>query len=129
MKYCNQHILFMKAKINAYIQHTLDAIKSIEDFTEGVTLEEFTKNKEKHSATIRQFEIIGEAINSLEKILEKEGKTLKDASVPIESIVEMRNILIHEYFAVDLKLVWEAVHEDLPNLRKQIVSLQNSLEL
>lgn len=119
----------MKAKINAYIQHTLDAIKSIEDFTEGVTLEEFTKNKEKHSATIRQFEIIGEAINSLEKILEKEGKTLKEVSVPIESIVEMRNILIHEYFAVDLKLVWEAVHEDLPNLRKQIVSLQNSLEL
>ena len=119
----------MKTKIDAYIHHALDAIKAIEDFMEGVTFEEFTKNKEKYSATIRQFEIIGEAINSLEKILEKEGKSLKEVAVPIESIVEMRNILIHEYFAVDLQLVWDAVREDLPILRKQIVLLRNSLEL
>ena len=129
MRYYSRHILFMKTKIDAYIHHALDAIKAIEDFTEGVTFEEFTKNKEKYSATIRQFEIIGEAINSLEKILEKEGKSLKEVAVPIESIVEMRNILIHEYFAVDLQLVWDAVREDLPILRKQIVLLRNSLEL
>jgi len=55
-------------KSNAYIQHILEAIQAIEQFTKDVIYEEFLKNKEKHSAVVRQFEIIGEAINQLERL-------------------------------------------------------------
>lgn len=107
-------------KSNAYIKHILDAIEAIEKFTEEASYEEFVKNKEKHSAVIRQFEIIGEAINRLEQLLKEEDRSLRDVKIPIEAIVEMRNILIHEYFAVDLELVWDTIHTDLPTLKKQV---------
>jgi len=56
--------------------------------------------------------------------LQEEDKSVKDVKIPIEAIVEMRNILIHEYFAVDLELVWDTVNEDLPVLKRQIEELQ-----
>ena len=111
-------------KSEAYIKHIFEAIRFIEEFTQGVSFEEFVQNKEKTSAVIRQFEIIGEAINRLEKTLQEEDKSVKDVKIPIEAIVEMRNILIHEYFAVDLELVWDTVNEDLPVLKRQIEELQ-----
>ncbi|OGK10440.1 hypothetical protein A2767_01120 [Candidatus Roizmanbacteria bacterium RIFCSPHIGHO2_01_FULL_35_10] len=111
-------------KSNAYIQHILEAIQAIEQFTKDVIYEEFLKNKEKHSAVVRQFEIIGEAINQLEKFLEEKNRSLKDVGVPFEAIIEMRNILIHEYFAVDLELVWDTIQKDLPDLKKQMKKLQ-----
>ena len=114
-------------KSDAYIKHILDAIQAIEEFTQGVTHKEFTINKEKHSAVIRQFEIIGEAINQLEKTLFEKDKSLKDLNIQLEAIVEMRNILIHEYFAVDLDLVWDTIQDDLPALKGQISTLQTSL--
>lgn len=114
-------------KSNAYILHILDAIEAIEDFTQDVLYEKFVENKEKYSAVIRQFEIIGEAINQLEKSLADASKSLKTLGIPFEEIIEMRNILIHEYFAVDLELIWSTVKEDLPNLKKQIVKLQATL--
>lgn len=110
-------------KSEAYIRHILEAIQSIQEFTKGVRFEGFVQNKEKTSAVIRQFEIIGEAINRLEKSLLKEDRSVKEVQIPIESIIEMRNILIHEYFAVDLQLVWDTVQGDLPELEKQIEEL------
>jgi uncharacterized protein with HEPN domain len=110
-------------KSEAYIKHILDAIQAIEDFTKGISYKEFIQNKEKYSAVIRQFEIIGEAINQLEKSLAEEKMSLKDKEIPLESIVEMRNILIHEYFAVDLSLIWDTIEEDLPILKEKIANL------
>lgn len=110
-------------KRDAYIKHILDAIIAIEEFTHNISYEDFLTNNEKQSAVIRQFEIIGEAINQLEKTLQEENKSLKDINIPIEEIVEMRNILIHEYFGVDLELVWDTIQEDLPNLKTQLKKL------
>lgn len=116
-------------KSEAYLKHILDAIIAIEEFTRGVAFEDFIQNKEKHSAVIRQFEIIGEAINRLENSLKEVKKSVKEVKIPIEDIVEMRNILIHEYFAVDLKLVWDTVQEDLPVLKNQITALQKIIKI
>ncbi|OGK26158.1 hypothetical protein A3D80_01305 [Candidatus Roizmanbacteria bacterium RIFCSPHIGHO2_02_FULL_40_13b] len=107
-------------KRDAYIKHILNAIIAIEEFTHNVSYEDFVTNNEKQSAVIRQFEIIGEAVNQLEKAFQEENKSLRDIHIPIEEIVEMRNILIHEYFGVDLELVWDTLKEDLPNLKTQL---------
>jgi uncharacterized protein with HEPN domain len=39
----------------------------------------------------------------------------------------MRDILIHQYFGVDLNLTWKVIEEDLPELKNQIISINNQI--
>ncbi|MEM0171820.1 MAG: DUF86 domain-containing protein [Conexivisphaerales archaeon] len=89
-------------KDEAYLRHILDAISKIEKFTEGVTKEIFFENVEKQYAVLRALEIIGEATKNLSRELKK-----KHREVPWKDIAGMRDKLIHEYFGVNLELVWE----------------------
>ena len=107
-------------KDGVYLRHILEAIESIEEYLKDFNYEAFLKDKKTIDAVVRELEIIGEAINQLEKTYQEENKSLRDIDIPIEEIVEMRNILIHEYFGVDLELVWDTLKEDLPNLKTQL---------
>ena len=100
---------------NAYLQHILDAISNIEKFIEGITKEEFTRNLEKQYAVLRGLEIIGEAAKNLSRELKR-----KYPHIPWKEIAGMRDKLIHQYFGVNLDLVWETVKTKLPELKNQI---------
>ena len=67
---------------------------------------------------IRRLEIIGEAVKNLPADFKK-----KKSSIPWQNIAGMRDFLIHEYFGVDLDLVWQTVKKDLPEFKKQILKL------
>ena len=88
-------------KEKAYLQHILEAISDIEKFTENITKERFFENKEKQYAVLRALEIIGEATKNLSKELKA-----KYREIPWKDIAGMRDKLIHEYFGVNLNLVW-----------------------
>ena len=105
---------------NAYLQHILDAISNIEKFIEGITKEEFTKNLEKQYAILRGLEIIGEAAKNLSRELKR-----KYPHIPWKEIAGMRDKLIHQYFGVNLDLVWETVKTKLPELKNQISIILN----
>ncbi len=97
-----------------YLQHIRDAIHNILEYTrEGQ--EVFFRDRKTQDAVIRNLEIIGEASRRL-------SQGLQDAypDIPWRKIGDMRNKLIHEYFGVNLELVWEAVDHYLPNLQRQI---------
>jgi uncharacterized protein with HEPN domain len=102
-------------KDEVYLQHILDAIADIEKFIEGVTHDEFLKNKEKQYAVLRALEIIGEA----SKNLSTELKT-KNRAIQWKDIAGMRDKLIHAYFGINLNLVWETTKKNLPELKQQI---------
>ena len=86
----------------------------------NVSREKFNKNKEKQKAVIKSIEIIGEAIRKLPDDFIK-----KYENVEWSQVIAMRNILSHQYFRVDLEVVWKTVFEDLPKLRIEIQKIIN----
>jgi len=100
------------------IDDILDAIARIEQYVEGLTLEQFQADQKTIDAVVRNLEIIGEAVRHLSA----DSENLLDGA-PWVDIAGMRNILIHEYFGVDLKIIWQTIVEDLPELKVQVRGL------
>ena len=103
-----------------YIKHILDAIDLIEGYVKNLDRDKFldSKNKIIQDAVVKELEIIGEAVKRLS------DKIKKDPSIPWRDIGDMRNKLIHEYFAVDTKVVWGVIEKDLPVLKNAMNSLK-----
>jgi uncharacterized protein with HEPN domain len=94
-----------------YLNDIVNSMQSCLDFVDGLTYEEFSQDKKTSAATIRMLEVIGEAVTKIPP----EAK-VKYVDIPWIDIAAMRNKLIHEYFGVDLEIVWDTVKEDIPLL-------------
>ena len=110
----------MKSQLSdkARLNHILDAINAIEQYTKEVSFEEFTKSSEKTFATVKQLEIIGEAANRI-----TEDTRNLDRDIEWSKIIGLRNILVHDYYIVDHSVIWEIVEDELAKLRLQIEAL------
>jgi uncharacterized protein with HEPN domain len=95
------------------LREILEAIRLIGDYVDGVTFDEFSKDTQKQDAVIRRLEIIGEAVKSLPTEIRD-----RNPEVPWREIAGARDILVHEYFRVDLNLAWEMVHDDSYSRRR-----------
>jgi len=105
------------------LQHILDSILEIENYSVNTDFQDFMKNSMMRFACIKQMEIIGEAGNHISNEL----KT-KFSMIEWSRITGMRNIFIHEYFGVDPKIVWEIIQNDLPELKEKVIEILSSLE-
>ena len=108
----------MKKDDTVFLRHILDAIQYIDGYVGGLAFDQFLQRRMTQDAVVRQLEIIGEASNSL-------SADLREAHPDVMwgQIIGMRNRLIHGYFQIDLEIVWEVVHVDLPALRAQVAHL------
>ncbi len=98
-----------------FIEDILEAMEKIERSTKGSTYEQFVKNEILVDAVIRNLEVIGEASNNIpEEVREKYSQ------IPWKRMVGLRNIVIHEYFGVDLSILWEIVTRNLPETKSLI---------
>jgi uncharacterized protein with HEPN domain len=93
-----------------YLAHILDSIAAIETYTAGGR-DAFMNDRLIQDAVIRNFEIIGEAANSLSPVIRNQP------GIPWGKVIAFRNRLIHAYWSVDLALVWDVIENELPNLK------------
>ncbi len=87
----------MKKDPAIFLQHILESIQTIEEYTQGLSEDAFLEDRRTQDAVVRRLEIIGEAVR---KLPEETKNLASDAAW--RQIMAMRNILIHEYFGVDL---------------------------
>lgn len=105
------------------LQHIYDAILEIESYLVNIEFSDFMENSMMRFACIKQMEIIGEASNHISD----ETKS-KFTSIQWSQIIGMRNIFVHEYFGVDSTLVWEILKNDLPDLKKMMERILDTLK-
>ena len=114
----------MKGKLTdkIRIQHILDAIEETENYLSNSSFEDFISNSEKRFATIKQIEIMGEACNHLTNELKQ-----KHSEIEWIQINGFRNISVHEYFGVNLHIVWDIAKNDLPVLKQNFSEILEEL--
>lgn len=101
-----------------FLEDILNAIEKIQDYTENLSLEEFHNNLMAIDAVIRNFEVIGEAVNNIPPEVRENYK-----QVEWKEAVGFRNILIHDYFGIDVEAVWDTVAKNLPSLKKHVIKV------
>ena len=101
-----------------FLKHILESINLIEKYTESITEEQFLQSVEKQDLVTRRLEIIGEAIRNLPEEFRMEHKDIE-----WNKAMATRNILIHHYFGINFKTVWDTVTISIPEFKKQIQKL------
>lgn len=102
------------------IEDIIDSGNKILDYTKNLSFNDFTNDSKTIDAVIRNFEIIGEAANRL-------PEDFKEATPEIDwhRIRGFRNRIVHDYFGIDLGIVWEIKNLFLPDLIVKLKALIN----
>ncbi len=104
------------------LRDVLEAIERIDRYT-SQGREKFDRDELVQSWVVRHLQIIGEALRSV-----PEEVRILAPEIPWRKIVGARHILVHDYFGIDLDVVWNVVERELPELRRQIGLLLSRLE-
>lgn len=101
-----------------FLLHIRDALREVREFTGETSHEGFSKNRMMQNAVMRSFEVVGEAARRV-------SPEFREAhpEVPWRIMGDFRNKLIHNYFGLDLDVIWKTATEDAPTLLDQIEGL------
>ena len=113
----------MKKDVDIFLEHILQSIKIIEQYIKNKTEIDFLNSIRLQDSVIRRLEIIGEAIKNIPNEFKDIFK-----EIPWKKITGMRDILIHQYFGIDLNLTWEAVKTYIPDLKKKLLKIMDNMK-
>jgi uncharacterized protein with HEPN domain len=99
----------------------VEAIDRIHHYVDDMVEHTFLGDEKTQDAVVRNFEVLGEAAHNIE--IFHAAFAAEHSDVPWALMYTMRNRVAHGYFKVDYELVWKTIHQDLPELRKQVSAL------
>ena len=102
------------------LEHILEAIDNVFEFTEGMTFDDYVVDKKGKFAVVKNLEIIGEASYKLTKEFKN-----KYAEMDWQTIIGLRHVLVHGYYQVEDFITWGVIQKDLQPLKEQIQALYN----
>lgn len=101
-----------------YLNDILSALQRVEQYTDGLSFEQFRSDSKTVDAVVRNLEVIGEAARQMPK-----DTVAEHPGIPWAKMVGLRNKVLHEYFGVDIEILWQTIREDLPSLKAQVEKL------
>lgn len=108
-----------------FLQDILDSIQQIEIYITDLDFEDFASQRLIVDAVVRNLEIIGEAAKNLPEDFRQQHQ-----DIPWKNMIGLRNIVIHEYFGIDMSIIWEIITKDLlsikPTIQNLVMSVQTS---
>lgn len=112
----------MSRDVRLYVADILESIGKIEQYTNGISRDDFMANSQVQDAVLRRLEIIGEGVKGI-----GEEVRSKYPAIPWKEIAGLRDVLIHGYFGVKLERVWKVIEEDLPELKRNLALVYQEL--
>jgi len=112
-----------KRELGDYIQDIIESVEEVEEFTAGMTFNDFAEDKKTINAVVRSLEVIGEAAKKIPDNLRE-----NHPQIPWKRMTGMRDKLIHEYFGIDLEIVWKVVENELPPIKPQIHKIMHEID-
>ena len=100
------------------LEDIIESAEKILQYTKGISFEEFFKDNKTVDAVIRNFEIIGEASNLIPDELKD-----KYSEIDWHRIRGFRNRIVHDYFGVDLLIIWKIIFDQIPGLITEITKI------
>ncbi|NCS87452.1 MAG: hypothetical protein AUK34_05875 [Ignavibacteria bacterium CG2_30_36_16] len=99
----------------------IESINKIETYTKGMNFEDFSYNSLVIDAVVRNIEIIGEASKNISEDLQNEFK-----DIPWQKIKGIRNRIVHEYFSVDVTIIWFILENELAPIKISLTKHLNA---
>jgi len=104
-----------KRPIDLVLHDICQAIDRIEKYIKSLSLDTFSEDQKTVDAVVRNLEIIGEAANRLPDEFKE-----KYSEIEWHKVVGLRHRIVHEYFGIDLEIIWQILRKDLPELKDKI---------
>ena len=112
----------MPRDASLFLDDILDACRKIRRYTVNVTPDQFRSDEKTVDAVVRNLEVIGEAAK---KLPDEFRDQIRD--VEWQRIAGLRDILIHEYFGIDVEIIWDIVQNKVPTLELRVEDFLRSL--
>ncbi len=109
-----------KRPVNLLLNDIRQAIDRIEQYIKNMSFDAFSDDQKSVDAVVRNLEIIGEAASRLPDEFKE-----KYSEIEWYKVVGLRHRIVHEYFGIDLEIIWQILQKDLPELRQKITRIMS----
>jgi uncharacterized protein with HEPN domain len=109
-------------EVTFLLQDIVDGIERIEEYVDGLSAADFAQDEKGQDAVLLRLQVIGQAVKSLPVDFRS-----AHPEVSWREAAGTRDVIVHEYFRIDLGLIWDTVHSDLPTLKAHVQRIIDGL--